>query len=397
MPRLPDFAARPRVAELARLDVEQLRLAGSRENGDVVFAPVGGTRIARAALDALADTLRGVADDHGWPRPLAGSVSIAACDHALACALLDAFPVSPAEAGIGDVWAYLALALIPDVALWRFPVDAQGAPPPGDRLLGTDLTRHVFARLWWRAFLLRTSNPDGESGMRALLAAIGEADIDQIHSRRTAFGGSPVVFQAIVGIYAERNGLPREAFRAWLRRILRNGAFLHLDALERQELRESLEAILDAGNEGPVASAGGSRREERPGSLSDCPIAEIPRLLAAAIQAEGRVPSAGLAGAFERHVGWPVEPRWLNGFALVAKGLGTVAQDGEEWVPGTATPTRDPRWGTWTFGEIVGRAGDLVLTGEPEPLEALTAEIYSGKPTRTVKRVMRDAIKAASA
>lgn len=56
--------------------------------------------------------------------------------------------IAPAEAAAGDVWAFLALIVLPDVAHWRYP------NPPGDRVLGSDLTRHVFGRMWWRAQLV---------------------------------------------------------------------------------------------------------------------------------------------------------------------------------------------------------------------------------------------------
>uniref|UniRef100_UPI003FA793CD DUF6339 family protein n=1 Tax=Streptomyces sp. GSL17-113 TaxID=3115365 RepID=UPI003FA793CD len=91
----------------------------------------------------------------------------------VAAALHTNMRLVPAEAASGDVWAFLALVLLPDVAYWRYP------KPPGDRILGTDLTRHVFGRMWWRAQLVHSSDdPDPY----AALEILGEAAFDQIYA-----------------------------------------------------------------------------------------------------------------------------------------------------------------------------------------------------------------------
>ncbi|MFD0687985.1 DUF6339 family protein [Actinomadura fibrosa] len=112
-------------------------------------------------------------------------------DLRLARVLHSDMDVVPAEAAYGDVWAFLALVLLPDVAYWRYP------NPPGDRVLGTDFTRHVFGRMWWRAQLVHSAR---DSDPYAALNVLGEAAFDQIYARRKALGGSPHLVRGILRV-----------------------------------------------------------------------------------------------------------------------------------------------------------------------------------------------------
>ncbi|WP_031035167.1 DUF6339 family protein, partial [Streptomyces sp. NRRL WC-3725] len=92
--------------------------------------------------------------------------------------------IVPAEAVAGDLWAFLSLVVLPDVSAWRF------ADLHRDRVLGTDVTRHVFGRLWWRAHLLYDED-GGREDLYASLSVLNESDFDQIYARRTSIGGGP--------------------------------------------------------------------------------------------------------------------------------------------------------------------------------------------------------------
>jgi site-specific DNA-cytosine methylase len=143
----------------------------------------------------------------------------------------------PAEAAARDVWAFLGLVLLPDVAYWRYP------EPPRDRVLGTDLTRHVFGRLWWRAQLVHSP---GDPDPYGALGILGEAAFDQIYARRAALGGSPHTVKAILRVWdsLDLHGLnERDALRDFLKRMLRLAPFVLFDGIEAHELDEELRAV----------------------------------------------------------------------------------------------------------------------------------------------------------
>ncbi|MFE2999151.1 DUF6339 family protein [Nocardia sp. NPDC059246] len=145
--------------------------------------------------------------------------------------------IAPAEAASGDVWAFLALVLMPDIAHWRFP------NPPGDRVRGSDLTRHVFGRLWWRAQLVHAP---GDPNPYGALKVLGEAAFDQIYARRAALGGSPHLIKSILRVWNDLNlrGLiEREVLREFLKRLLRLAPFVLFESVDDEALDIELRAV----------------------------------------------------------------------------------------------------------------------------------------------------------
>ncbi|WP_089295075.1 DUF6339 family protein [Actinoplanes regularis] len=146
----------------------------------------------------------------------------------------------PAEAAVRPMWAFLAAVLLPDVTVWRFP------QPPEDRLLATDITRHVFGRLWWRAELLRDDvridNP------YHLLDVFPERNFDQILARRRSIGGSPELIRSLAKEWPKdwTGTNETEALRDVLKILMRRGAFQDLFGLPETLLRpEIARTILD--------------------------------------------------------------------------------------------------------------------------------------------------------
>ncbi len=149
-PRLLAEQARPLFEEYRQLTVSELvgRVAVSHESA--VYVATGGDRVSAAQLHELRAGVVDLAKRAGFPDD-SDRTRNADFDLRLAALLHAEMGMVPAEAASRDVWAFLALVLLPDVAFWRYP------QPPKDRVLGTDLTRHVFGRLWWRAQLVRSS------------------------------------------------------------------------------------------------------------------------------------------------------------------------------------------------------------------------------------------------
>ncbi|MGO4200619.1 DUF6339 family protein [Rhodococcus sp. TAF43] len=230
--------------EIARALHEEYRFLPIIELGDrwrssedsAVYVATGGARVSPEQLECVRKNVCKLAEDAGFPGEApAGDRN--AFDLEVAKYLHSESGMVPAEAASGDIWAFLALILLPDVAYWRYP------EPPGDRVLASDITRHVFGRLWWRAHLVQ--QPDSEDPY-AYLGLLGESEFDQIYARRTSLGASSFVVRMILKVWAELDETPsrREILRDFLKRLLRLAAFTRFDAQSEDELAETLRDTL---------------------------------------------------------------------------------------------------------------------------------------------------------
>ncbi|MCR3749754.1 DUF6339 family protein [Lentzea californiensis] len=232
-PRLLPWHAKALHNEYRDLDLPELTLRHDVTHLSAVFVATGGDRVGSAELTALRTKVVGLATEAGYPGA-SDQAARASFDLALAEMLHSEMGLVPAEAASGDVWAFLSLVLLPDVAYWRYP-----APGP-DRVQASDITRHVFGRLWWRAHLVHDPS---EQDPYAALAILGEAAFDQIYARRKALGGSPYLVKAILRVWGglERSGVSeREVLRDFLKRLLRLAPFMCFEAMEDSQLDAEL-------------------------------------------------------------------------------------------------------------------------------------------------------------
>ncbi|MEV6202009.1 DUF6339 family protein [Streptomyces sp. NPDC051771] len=235
-PRLLNAQARPLFEEYLGLNVADLADLVSCSHESAVYVATGGDRIPAERLLELRASVVDLARQAGFPSSTDRARN-AEFDLRLAALLHSEMGMVPAEAASRDVWAFLALVLLPDIAFWRYP------QPPRDRILGTDLTRHVFGRLWWRAQLIRSSD---DHDPYAALNILGEAAFDQIYARRAALGGSPHTVRAILRVWKELDlkGLnERDTLRDFLKRLLRLAPFVLFDGIEEAALEEELRAV----------------------------------------------------------------------------------------------------------------------------------------------------------
>lgn len=235
-PRLLAEQARPLFDEYRHLAPTDLSRRVALTHDSAVYVATGGDRIPSGRLRELRDGVLDLAKRAGYPDD-SDRARNADFDLRLAALLHGEMGMVPAEAASRDVWAFLALVVLPDVAFWRYP------QPPKDRVLGTDLTRHVFGRLWWRAQLVRA--PEEEEPYRAL-EILGEAAFDQIYARRVALGGSPHLVRAILRVWKDLDlkGLnERETLRDFLKRLLRLAPFVLFDGIQEHALDAELRAV----------------------------------------------------------------------------------------------------------------------------------------------------------
>ncbi|MFF4655077.1 DUF6339 family protein [Streptomyces sp. NPDC001381] len=235
-PRLLTEQARPLFEEYRGLTPADLSRRHAFTHDSAVYVATGGDRVASDQLRALREGVLELAKQAGFPND-SDRTHNAEFDLRLAALLHAEMGMVPAEAASRDVWAFLALIVLPDVAFWRYP------QPPKDRVLGTDLTRHVFGRLWWRAQLVRAPNePDPYNALEIL----GEAAFDQIYARRAALGGSPHLVRAILRVWKDLDlsGLnERDTLRDFLKRLLRLAPFVLFDGIAEHALDGELRAV----------------------------------------------------------------------------------------------------------------------------------------------------------
>jgi hypothetical protein len=176
----------------------------------VTWAASGGRRSTSSELDRFRDNIRAVAAACGWPGP-AGQVSRASFDAGMGAFLLESGYLPVAEALRDDVWSWIAIALVPDVCLWRF----EGGAP--ERFLGG--RRNTLQRLWSRARVF--DRGAGEEDRWALLDRLTEDAMVQI-TERPSIGADPRLAAAIG--------------EAWVRTAAEVGASA-MEALTREAVR----------------------------------------------------------------------------------------------------------------------------------------------------------------
>ncbi|CAM4526285.1 DUF6339 domain-containing protein [Nocardia ninae] len=255
-PRLLRVPARELAKQYRELSAAELAGSWTTSDESAVYVATGGDRVPAAKLADLRELVVDLAHSSGFPNePSAQQKS--SFDLALAVLLHSEMGIDPAEAAAGDIWAFLALIVLPDVAHWRYP------NPPGDRVRGTDLTRHVFGRLWWRAYLIYA--PEDEEPYAAL-TVLGEAAFDQIYARRTALGGSPHLVKSILRVWNSLDfqdfsrGVTGVSERAvlqdFLKRLLRLAPFVIFEAVEEQALVTELRAVAEEALSAMLVNAG---------------------------------------------------------------------------------------------------------------------------------------------
>lgn len=250
-PRLLSGQAAPLHERYRHLTVTELADLADTGHASAVYVATGGDRVPETKLEELRALVISLAEEAGFPGE-SDRERRALFDRRLATAVHASMELAPAEAASGDIWAFMALVLLPDVSYWRYP------RPPGDRVLGTDLTRHVVGRMWWRAQLIHS--PD-EPDPYAAMSILGEDAFDRIYSRRRALGGSPYLVKAILKVWdsLDLQGLPyRETLEDFLKRLLRLAPFVLFESLAptaldgelRAVAKETMTAVLEASETG---------------------------------------------------------------------------------------------------------------------------------------------------
>lgn len=211
-----------------------LTRAARLKHSQMTYAASGGRRIGEAGVQGLVDSLRSIAGDHGFPDD-PGKADLIRFDRVAAEQIHRTMKITAVEAAHRGVWTFLAVVAMPDITLWRFSGENV------ERWIATDLTRHMFARLWWQAETFATV-VDGSVDY-SLLRKLSESDLNQITERRSIAGVTPLA-RSIARVATEGgDGGRRKVLRDAVPRLRRLMAFIDFSVLNDDQLDDRVRAI----------------------------------------------------------------------------------------------------------------------------------------------------------
>ncbi|PYE19540.1 hypothetical protein DFR67_103453 [Williamsia limnetica] len=237
--------------KLEGISPDELAGAARNKHPQMTYAASGGHRIGESGVAKLAEAIRSTAAEYGYPAEV-GSADHIAFDRAAAEQMHQLMDITAVEAGNRGVWTFLAVVAMPDVTRWRFSGDNL------ERWIATDLTRHMFSRLWWQAATFGVKN--GESYDYSLLRRLTESDLNQITERRFIAGVTPLA-RSIARVLTEgsQEGGRRQALRGATPRLRRLMAFIDFSVLTDDQLDDRVRALLhEAASRKPSVGISGS-------------------------------------------------------------------------------------------------------------------------------------------
>ncbi|WP_237741708.1 hypothetical protein [Tsukamurella sp. 1534] len=242
-PRMDRSKSVPAMAEISDTSGPKVDLDTSQFS----FSSVG-TRANRRDINALRDGVVDIANQFGFNRRRGfdqegdpGDDSRARFDLQVLSALPVLMPMNWSEAGSRDVWSWCALALLPDVTHWRWRWVGKRGTWNTERWIGSDLTRHSWARQWWRAVQFEP-NP-------TVLDSLMESDFNQLTERATTIGANPVLVSAFAAHYLEATKTSqidrRHLIRDAAQRLLREMAFVDDSVMSGREIEDWVLRIIE--------------------------------------------------------------------------------------------------------------------------------------------------------
>jgi hypothetical protein len=229
--RWPRLAKQHAIVRMREVDNTSL-IEPLLEHPEQTFGPIG-PRVPSSQIRDLREGLLREARAFGFPDGAPSDP--VAFDRAATLALKQLTPMSWSEAASRDVWSFLSVCVLADLTHWRW---GQGGTVNEERWIASDLTRHAWARLWWRG---ATFDQDLN-----LLEALSESDLNQLLERRS-IGGNPRLavalgrsVTAVPEAVASRRDLIRDAAKR-LRRLL---AFIDPAALDAGQCRTLTDSVV---------------------------------------------------------------------------------------------------------------------------------------------------------
>ena len=148
-------------------------------------------------------------------------------------------PLSLYEASKTEIWTYLTLRVLPDVANWRYP--NKNKDNSYERHLGS--ARNVFRRSWVRVFFARDSS--------GLLVGMGEDQAVAIFERTAVVSNPKIAESALKALtFIRKISTNNEIYRDAMIRVRRLAAIEMIDVLPQAESDALiLESFIESLNE----------------------------------------------------------------------------------------------------------------------------------------------------
>lgn len=148
-PRIDDLRAIEIIKELNKKSVAEAADMASFTHPAAYYYATAAQTVPEQQLQEFRDEATSIAFSLGFPEKL-NTIRARELDQRLARILSESLELIPAESANKEVWNFLTLVVLPDIAKWRYP--NEGQKPDYDRWLGGN--RNVIRKLWWREAVL---------------------------------------------------------------------------------------------------------------------------------------------------------------------------------------------------------------------------------------------------
>lgn len=234
-PKINSAAATGLISRMLDKQPEELSKLAAEDHPQKYYYETASHFVEREELRNLRSNLMALAKECGFPARKQNSLRD--FDQRASKILGQQLDLIPSEAAAPEVWSFLTLVLLPDLAAWRFPNTAQKLSYA--RWIGGD--RNTFARLWWR---------DATLGYE-LASFLGEDEAVGI-MERPRISGNPAVARSIVrsfmAVAKENEDLPRsDLLRHCMVKVRGSFTLVDFDAFEEEELNEIMAEIFAEG------------------------------------------------------------------------------------------------------------------------------------------------------
>lgn len=153
-PRLSDVAAKDIWKSISELTVHELARHTSTTHEFASYAQTGGTRTSIEHLEKIRKSILDIAQNNGYPDN-GNRESRAKFDAETTRWIYEHARIPVGEALHREMWTFMVMMLIPDVARWRFLKAGESRFTGG--------VRNTLQRLWLRAFLLSSEKNNKEA------------------------------------------------------------------------------------------------------------------------------------------------------------------------------------------------------------------------------------------
>jgi len=239
-PRLPRPAAEARWESIRELSLDELAAAAQTTDDAVVYAATGGSRAHASHMGEIRARVLEVANRYGHPTS-ASRLTAGRFDAEAAECLFRTMKIAPGEACRDEVWSFVTLVLLPDIARWRFPESGL------ERFIGGAAHRNTFQRLWWRAYVLRDADAADEFHLLKRLsedALVGMMERPGISSNITL--ARMIAREGVSVVDAAPSSVHEDIWRDAYKRIRQRIPVVNLDGLDDQSMRAEVQAVFSA-------------------------------------------------------------------------------------------------------------------------------------------------------